>query len=292
MTISFYISRSVSSAGFLMWALRRESSSVAASRDDASPWPTALVVWRPGADYHRRSHYSAQVIFPFRDSLRARLGSEAMWTRCAAVFAAPRTSFEIDSDAAPLVMGFVDPDSDVTSVPDPPHGPRVAAIPEGVVERWRRALGAPETLDGCRLDAWVRSELVSASHHRSIHPGVRRVVYHVRRHGLERHATSLACLAQVAQMSQSRLMHVFTESLGIPLRPYLAWLRVQHALAALVLRHTVTEAAHIAGFADAPHLTRTVRRTVGVTPRQLIPPPYRRVERYVPAPSPRLLDLP
>jgi AraC-like DNA-binding protein len=65
-------------------------------------------------------------------------------------------------------------------------------------------------------------------------------------------------------------MHVFTDSVGVPLRPYLLWLRVQRAAGALAAGHTVTEAAHIAGFADAAHMTRTFRRTLGTTPRELI----------------------
>ena len=273
-----------------MWTGRHDHSLVAASRNDVSPWPAALIVWRLDAEYRPRSQYSAQVILPFRDSVRVRLQRGAMWTRCAALVAAARTPLAIDS-GGPLVMGFVDPDSEVTVALDLPHGPTVAAIPEAVVERWRRALGDLDTLDSYRLDAWVRSELVNPSHQRSIHPGVRRVVHYLRRHELERHVTSLACLAQVAQMSPSRLMHVFTESLGIPLRPYVAWFRVQQASAALVSGHTVTEAAHIAGFADAPHLSRTVRRTVGVTPRQLIAPPYKPEERHVPDPRPQFLYL-
>ena len=64
-------------------------------------------------------------------------------------------------------------------------------------------------------------------------------------------------------------MHVFTESVGIPLRRYLSWLRVQRAVRLIVAGASATEAAHIAGFADASHLTRTFRRTLGQTPREL-----------------------
>jgi AraC-like DNA-binding protein len=96
------------------------------------------------------------------------------------------------------------------------------------------------------------------------------VLRYLREQGLEQRQTSLERLARIAQLSPSRLMHVFTESLGLPLRPYLSWLRVQGAAGALVAGHTVTEAAHLAGFADAAHLTRTFRRTLGTTPRELI----------------------
>ena len=58
-------------------------------------------------------------------------------------------------------------------------------------------------------------------------------------------------------------MHVFTESIGIPLRPYLSWLRVQRAAMAIVNGSLLGEAAHTAGFADASHMTRTFKRMLG-----------------------------
>jgi hypothetical protein len=188
---------------------------------DASLWPTALIVWRLGAEYRPRPRYSAQLILPFSGSLRVRLRRRAMWHRCAAVFAAPRTWSEIDTCGDPLVVGFVDPATNVTVPSDQPDRPRLSYVPEAVVERWRRALGKPETLDTSRLDAWARSELVNPSHQRAIHPGVRRVVHYIREQGLERYDISLTRLAQIAKLSPSRLMHVFTQSLGLPLRPYI-----------------------------------------------------------------------
>src|SRR5262249_9561915 len=114
-------------------------------------------------------------------------------------------------------------------------------------------------------------ELSNGRPARWMHAGVRRVLLHLREDDLERQQTSLAALARVAGVSPSRLMHVFTSSVGIPLRPYLRWLRVQRAASALFRGHRVTEAAHWAGFSDAPHLARSLRRTRGATPRQLPP---------------------
>jgi len=62
------------------------------------------------------------------------------------------------------------------------------------------------------------------------------------------------------------LMHVFTRSVGVPLRPYVRWLRLQRAAAELTTGSSVTDAAHAAGFADAAHLTRTFREMFGATP--------------------------
>jgi AraC-like DNA-binding protein len=145
----------------------------------------------------------------------------------------------------------------------------IVTVPHHVVVRWRETLGHPHALETRRRYDSARSALSNESQPRPMHPGVRRVLLYLRRQGLDRPCTSLARLAQVADLSPSRLMHIFTESLGIPLRPYLLWLRAQRAAEALTAGHTVTEAAHLAGFADAPHLTRTFRRMFGATPREL-----------------------
>lgn len=101
-----------------------------------------------------------------------------------------------------------------------------------------------------------------------LHPGVRRALRHLR--GVEPSQDhSLAALAKVAGLSEGRFMHAFTESIGIPLRPYLAWLKLQRAAAAIVTGSTLSEAAYGAGFADAAHMTRAFRRMFGVRPSEL-----------------------
>ena len=76
-------------------------------------------------------------------------------------------------------------------------------------------------------------------------------------------------LAAVSGLSRSRLMHLFTESVGVPIRPYLLWLRLQRAACDLMNGASVTDAAQNAGFSDAAHLTRTFRRMLGTTPSDL-----------------------
>src|SRR5262249_5065265 len=84
-------------------------------------------------------------------------------------------------------------------------------------------------------------------------------------------------------------MHVFTESLGMPLRAYVLGLRAQRAMDAMAHGRSVTEAAHIAGFADAPHLTRPLRRTVGMTAREIM---HRLAERPVDRAAPGFAVIP
>lgn len=77
---------------------------------------------------------------------------------------------------------------------------------------------------------------------------------------------SLARLARRPGISPSRLSHLFAAQVGIPLRPYVLWLRLQRAAAALAVGQSVTDAAHAAGFADAAHMTRVFRRMFGLVP--------------------------
>tara|TARA_B100001105_G_C22399040_1_gene448359 strand:- start:3179 stop:3955 length:777 start_codon:yes stop_codon:yes gene_type:complete len=75
--------------------------------------------------------------------------------------------------------------------------------------------------------------------------------------------------ADAVGLSASRFMHWFAEVSGLPFRAYVRWLRLQRALRTLAGGSTLTEAAHMAGFADSAHLTRTFVATFGVRPAPL-----------------------
>lgn len=79
----------------------------------------------------------------------------------------------------------------------------------------------------------------------------------------------LAPLAAELGISESRLLHLFGEELGLPFRSYVAWLRLRRAATAVQGGSNLTEAAHEAGFADAAHFTRTFRRMFGITPSEI-----------------------
>ncbi len=76
-------------------------------------------------------------------------------------------------------------------------------------------------------------------------------------------------VAAWVHLSPSRFAHRFRRHTGMPLRPYIRWLRLQRAAAAMIAGATATTAAHAAGFADGAHLSRTFRRHFGVTPAML-----------------------
>ena len=143
----------------------------------------------------------------------------------------------------------------------------ILSIPAKQVTQWRVALGP--NLNEASVERWVRRDLLNGRRPVKIHPRVNRVLKHVRER-LGRGADfSLKTLAAVSGLSPWRFMHVFTESVGVPLRPYILWLRLQRGACELMNGATATEAAQIAGFSDGAHLTRTFRRMLGTTPTDL-----------------------
>lgn len=77
-------------------------------------------------------------------------------------------------------------------------------------------------------------------------------------------------LAAEVALSPSRFAHCFKTETGLPLRPYRRWLRLRRAMELAARGSSLTEAAHAAGFADAAHLTRTMRRHFGVAPSEIV----------------------
>jgi AraC-like DNA-binding protein len=77
-------------------------------------------------------------------------------------------------------------------------------------------------------------------------------------------------LADAVGMSTSRLTHVFSAEVGIPLRSYAKWLRLVRATEHLSDGASITEAAHAAGFADAAHLSRSFKTMFGLAPSDVM----------------------
>lgn len=77
-------------------------------------------------------------------------------------------------------------------------------------------------------------------------------------------------VASKLALSESRFLHLFSEELGISWRPYLLWRRIICAVQAIINNSSATDAAHLAGFSDSAHLSRTFRNNFGMTIRQAL----------------------
>jgi AraC-like DNA-binding protein len=76
-------------------------------------------------------------------------------------------------------------------------------------------------------------------------------------------------LADYVSLSESRLIHLFSEEVGIPIRKYLLWKKLYTAVGTIIEGNDFTYAAHQAGFADSAHLSRTFKNMFGITLQKL-----------------------
>jgi AraC-like DNA-binding protein len=231
-------------------------------------WPPVLATRGPGRRSDLHAHHALHLVVAVSGSLAARAGGRAPWRRGAGVLTAPDVPHQIDAEGAEVLLVFLDPES------------LAGATLAGSVEGPLRVLSGAERdavvaggdpLAIMRSADWAErtvSALGGRPAARAVHPRVRRLLRLLRELPADADAALPALAARVG-LSPGRLMHAFTESIGIPLRPYLAWLRLQRAAAGIVAGRPLAEVAAAAGFADAAHMSRSFRRMFGMPPSQL-----------------------
>jgi len=66
-------------------------------------------------------------------------------------------------------------------------------------------------------------------------------------------------------LSRSRLAHLFVSQTGIPISRYILWVKIKIAIESTLEGCSLTDSAHIAGFSDLSHLSRTFKGMFGST---------------------------
>ncbi|WCL50149.1 helix-turn-helix transcriptional regulator [Leptospira sp. GIMC2001] len=79
-------------------------------------------------------------------------------------------------------------------------------------------------------------------------------------------------LSDAIGLSETRFMHIFKQEIGIPVRRYVLWQRINAAIKSLQSGGNLTEAAYAAGFSDQSHMSRTVKDMLGVQPSLIFQP--------------------
>jgi AraC-like DNA-binding protein len=236
----------------------------------AFTWPAALFLWGPGSwtDLHR--HHCVQLVLALNGTIRFRQRLRQRWTRCGAVLVRPDAWHEVNARGADVLIAFVDAESELGAALTERTTSEVAPIPVETVGEWRAQLADAASLTAARVEPWVTGVLLRDRRPTSIDHRVTRVLRNLPNRLAEAEAVSLDAVAASVGLSQSRFLHLFTASVGVPLLPYVLWLRLQCGARELAGGKSVADAAYAAGFSDAAHFTRTFRRMLGATPRQVL----------------------
>ncbi len=80
---------------------------------------------------------------------------------------------------------------------------------------------------------------------------------------------SVSEISKVCSLSESRFLHLFKENTGMHYRRYQLWNKLIKSLPYLKSQ-SITETAHMFGFADSSHYSRTFKETFGFTPKFIL----------------------
>jgi AraC-like DNA-binding protein len=218
-------------------------------------------------------HYALQVIvnreglFQLRrDKTSIECGGVIVGSGCPHQLVSP-------SNAHSWIHLLIDHESDVAKSITKRHlgEGNVKVLDGDLLERLRRCIDLPGNfLGSCRHAGEVYKKLVTElggypeQAVQAVDPRIKAAMDLLKGEYLSRKVV-VAHLARHACLSESRLRHLFTEQIGIPLRRYVLWLRLMTAVQFAVQGESLTQAAHSAGFSDSAHLCRTFRRMYGVT---------------------------
>ncbi len=238
----------------------------------ARAWPPVLATLGPGGPCAWHSHHSLRFALALDGEVRIRTSRQGKWSSAPGVLTAPDAEHLLDGHGANLLLVFLDPESAAGSSFRAALTGSVRLISDVERNALTRDV-VPRAILRSGAAAWAAHAaealgLPAPATPRAVHPRVRTLLSMLRNGGID-DATSLEVLAGAVGLSPGRLMHVFTSSVGIPLRPYLAWLRVQRAAMAIVSGNSLTDAALASGFSDAAHMSRTFRRMLGIPPSLL-----------------------
>ena len=213
---------------------------------------------------------------PDRDLMRPGLGH----------LVAPNTPHVLNSDSGQQVLFLIAPQSTIARELGSRHlaDSGFGVLPADVVDQLATDELRPAIDEGwsgkevgsscdALLETLARSPWSSSA---DLHPAIRATIGFV--HQELRQPVSADDLAHRAGLSTSRLLHLFKEQMGTPLRPHIQWLRLTDAMVHISNGVSITDAAARAGFADGAHLTRSMKQYLGFRPSDVIDHPDMKIE--------------
>jgi AraC-like DNA-binding protein len=231
----------------------------------------SLWIGEAGGDAGFHAHHALQISLAFRGHIRFRTRRDD-WREFSAVLIPPHLPHAFEGASPFTAQLFIEPETaEGRLLIERFGGEGLTELPGAEVELHAGALRSLD-LPGATpagLEAAARQFLSGlAGRHRPavLDARIERIVERLRRQG---QPMSLDEAAAAVALSPGRFRHLFVAQTGQSFRSYQLWSRLQRAIELLGGGACATEAAHGAGFADAPHLTRTFRKMMGIAPTWL-----------------------
>ena len=234
--------------------------------------PSAALQVSRGSGTAPHRHTAAQIVISLEHSLSYRLYPSNAFGQCAAVLVPPNVLHHIAGPDPLSLMIWLDPAtsgarairqySESTVVP---MASRDIRLPLQRIEELCLTLGTSSDAQSL-IAVVVQAILSSCNELAPLDERISFVLAQMKQPPLMRLSHPLSELAQQANLSQSRLRHLFRKELGVPLQQYWIGYRLLTAIRQMRRGDSLTEVAHSAGFSDLSHFSKAFRAAFGVPP--------------------------
>jgi AraC-like DNA-binding protein len=223
------------------------------------------------------AHHAVQITLPFPGGHAQFQSTTGNWLSYTAALVTPDQPHAFEARGQLVAQIFVEPESHEGRQLRLRYGNEgIVALPPAVLEQQVEGLAVAfgeRTSDAALIDlARAAVSSLSGAEPESQQPLDARIARAVellrQRRG---DAIPLSAVAAAVHLSPERFRHLFMKEIGVGLRGYLLWQRLERSLTAYVAGETLTEAAHTGGFADSAHFSRTFRRMFGLAPASVRP---------------------
>lgn len=236
-------------------------------------WPGQFLYIGPALDTHTHDHHALQVVISLDKPFRIRTPQQD-WQYHSGVLIAPDQPHECLASQSTILFLNLDPETRLARFLKATYLPQSSfmSLPVTVTIPFITVL--TQTLSGsvsCLVLAQQLQDLTDRlAGPVAVAPLDDRVVQAqaLLKNSLER-PIPLPELADLVCLSEGRLLHLFKEQVGIPIRRFVLWERLLLAIQQLTGGYNLTEAAHQAGFSDSAHFSRTFTRMFGLPPSLL-----------------------
>lgn len=210
-------------------------------------------------------HYSASLLLSKGEPFRFRTG-ESDWIESKAIFVRPNVEQQLEAPNEDIFIIHFDPDSVRIRGAVFDFSPEYLELKPEVYARILKFLTPPANgEEAVQLWKKILNELDRNENGRKIRDSrIEQVVKKIAQSIPDN--LPLEELTSSTGLSESRLMHLFKEEVGIPMRKYVQWLRIKTCVLSLSHGNSLTVASHEAGFADQAHMSRTFREMFGLKP--------------------------
>lgn len=215
------------------------------------------------------SHPVVQLVVAVEGSflLKDNLGN---WLRKKGLLIAPNCAHECDAKNVSIISVDIDPESSLGEwiLTNQLKNQPILDYPFGDVEPIDvEAFSAcVDNQDWLALRSFIQGAFLYRQNNPKIEKDerIQHVVNFISEHINENITTEK--LMEVSHLSKSRLIHLFKAEMGLPIRNYILWVRLQIVFESILGGKSLTTASHEAGFSDQAHMTRTFTKMIGVPP--------------------------